>query len=165
MTIDLEQPPSDPSLKEILERVRKAEGPDRDLDWRMFSNVANAYMRGHHWRDSLFVDLDGKSAGPNAIDWSKDGLRWYQDVDMPRYSESLDACLALMAEVLPGWRWYMAMGRSRPGEPLYGASLLSPGRSADEEPDVIAEHEVGPLALLDCILSALLSQDQSDAST
>lgn len=149
------------NLSSLLDRVRKAEGPDRDLDAMILVAITPTLSTSDDLRYAMLRDSD---CSPGTY-WIKQrsgaSLR-----TAPTLTSSLDACLSLLRECLPGWRWYMAMGRSRPDEPLYGASLLAPGRSADDEPDVIAEHEHGPsLALLDCILQAILSQQSEVEKT
>jgi hypothetical protein len=65
----------------------------------------------------------------------------------PRYTESLDAAVALVADDL---YWLIAKGVTRPDEPMYGAQILA-------GTDVIAEaeHNANPaIALVIAILRA-----------
>ncbi|MDO9441450.1 MAG: hypothetical protein Q7T73_11215, partial [Beijerinckiaceae bacterium] len=92
-------------LEAMRERVRKATGPDRDIDWAVFSTVEVPALAGSQWRVSLFVDLHGTPAGSDAVEWSEDGLRWFPAMNLARYTASVDAALARVGRMLPGSGW------------------------------------------------------------
>lgn len=118
---------STPELKELLERVRKAEGPDPELDLAV--HVA--------------LNPFPQSVTPR----------------LPALTSSLDACLSLMGEVLPGWMRTVAQY-----EDGFQVGIFSP----ENRPANIGEWSIQqsePLALLDCILQALLNQEARKEKT
>lgn len=74
-------------LSDLIERVRKAEGPDRELD-RAIGSLAGA-------SETTFPQYE------------PDGV-------MPRYTGSIDAITALIAAKLPGWLVTMEFGEGKP---------------------------------------------------
>src|SRR5262245_50781771 len=76
----MEPPPMDSrALSELLERVRKAKGPDRELDkalWRHLIFDAELDKPGHDWMAQV-----GKTT--------------------PAYTASIDSALALVERLLP----------------------------------------------------------------
>lgn len=133
-------------LATLLERVEKATRKSDDLDQHIF-----AWHRG--WSFPLF--------GAARQEWNE-ALRHGILVD---YTASLDAALALVEEKLPGKYWYVAAGRARVGEPLYGAQIVGHRENgvAIDEPIGLAEHEHGAaLAILAALLRALLTQESKN---
>lgn len=89
-------------IDELIERVEKGEGADRELDGAI--HVA------------LFPDSDASRfiTGAYRSEWWKfgtpQGLVYRTEnggggVPLPSYTTSLDAVLALIEGKLPGWRW------------------------------------------------------------
>ena len=74
------------ALKELLERVERAEGPDRDYDWDL------AFLDG--WKFDEISDT-----------WTMPDGHWDQFLTPPRYTASLDAAVALVERKLPGHHW------------------------------------------------------------
>jgi hypothetical protein len=71
------------------------------------------------------------------------------------YTSSIDAALALVERVLPGWWYHMAKGRLSPSEPLFACALYPPGASdpqLDREPE---EASTQPLAIIKALLTAI----------
>lgn len=68
-------------LDEIIERLEKAAGPDREIDW----------------------DIQQEMFGIGAVDFH----------GTPRYSDSVDAALALAERVLPWIPWFDIEGVNR----------------------------------------------------
>jgi hypothetical protein len=88
------------SIADLIARLEKATGPDRDLD--------EAILR--HFLDEELA-AKGSARVPSPC---------------PRYTESLDAALKLAPE---GAFWIIGCGRVRSGEPLGGAQIISPSGS------------------------------------
>jgi len=82
-------------LNELLERVKAATGPDRQLDYVLFCHFAPMEVA------SAWHPLNGH-----------------------KYTSSIDAALALCGRALPGYWYVMAKGRMTDSEPLYACELL-----------------------------------------
>lgn len=67
---------------------------------------------------------------------------------------SIDAAVALVERVLPDIYWLLGRGRIRPTEPLYGFHLLEGNTAVVAE----TEHEIRELAILDALLSAIITR-------
>lgn len=138
------------SLDELLARVEKAEGPDRELD----RDLARAFGwtetdTGNDWRD---------------VNWNRpDGFRLPIGTlaEPPFFTASLDAALALCERVLPGWSW-MLRGASASGGQDF-AKLWRPYQTPPGN-DFDAFGKSPPLALLAAMLKALIAQAASPES-
>lgn len=77
------------TLAEIRDMLDAATGPSREID----GSIARAFK--------LFPEycLDGPELCGDAAAWAGGGEWWIA----PRYSSSIDAALALVARLLPGW--------------------------------------------------------------
>lgn len=85
---------------EIIDRLEKAGVPDRELDAAIMRHVG-----------------DAPHEGPRPLqDWKYEGSgRWHLSefnqphpgytILAPAYTASLDAAIALVEKMLPGWRW------------------------------------------------------------
>lgn len=119
-------------LAELLERVKAATGPDRELD----GDIAEAF--GPHWNGR---DLTRGQA--------------------PAVTRSIDAAMALVERMLPGWRVQLF---ERDPEDGGGWNARLKRRSPW---DLVALDEVAPLprtaplALLAALLSALIAKPAS----
>jgi len=153
-------------LAELLERVRKATGPDRELDGEIAATlrVGNklpdwAQNWTGEWRPTIqgFVVLmqDDEQPGPN--------------FSSPKFTASIDAALALVERVLPGWKVSLFIGHMTAAKNGDGAraELIAPGKpkkiSASEWrwPKVAAcYHAQTPaLAIVTALLSALIARE------
>lgn len=85
-----------PTLTSLLERVEKATGPDRKLDGEIFA-AFETYSYG-----DVIPAAGGMVvyAGPAP---HAPGQGRFEVA--PKYTSSLDAALALVNEMLPGWFW------------------------------------------------------------
>jgi hypothetical protein len=80
-------------MTDLLARLSVAEVGSRELDWAIHSSIAAPYWSGCEWNEFGYVDVDGHPPHPDQITVFKDGRSFYND--MPRYTTSLDAALAL----------------------------------------------------------------------
>ncbi|HZV21135.1 MAG TPA: hypothetical protein VE986_06275 [Hyphomicrobiales bacterium] len=73
--------------------------------------------------------------------------------ELPRdWFTSIDGATALIEVVRPGSYWYLAKGRNRPNEPLFGASINHPG---EDDPLAFGESNIAPgLAIIAALLKA-----------
>ena len=135
---------TDPAtLNALASEVEAGTGPDRDLDARIEDLIGpESETPGSHL-------LGGFTAGRKA---------WLLAFS-PRYTASVDAALALMGEVLPGWACVLQVGS--PGMRSV-ASLCDPEENVDcgdgpvRDPKRVAESEAAtpPLAILAAVLRA-----------
>lgn len=116
---------------ELLERVKAATGPDRQLDADVLA--ACGYRVNDLQRNRWRVWLDGQ--------WAS----------MPEISASIDAAKALVERVLPGVFWMLAKGRASEAEPMFGCYLLF----GTEEVIGDGEAATAPLAILVALLTTL----------
>jgi hypothetical protein len=137
-------------LKALLERLRQAERPDR-------------YADCHLW-----VIAQGGDARMVVCDSSTQDFVWERGIDgmwirsvvrfraVPKYTASIDAALALVARVLPGWAWLKKSER-----------VITLYRPLTEEEDATkawathydADGATIPIAILAALLTALIAKD------
>lgn len=134
-------------LRDLRERVRKATGPDRELDariWAEFDNrdvvinptqlmTARARIAPH---DECMLMFDGKL------------------LPRPPVTGSIDAAIDLIAFVLPGWHGSVSFGDDRPRASV---SKISPLRPMP----VIGKAATPALSMIEALLSALISIEES----
>lgn len=130
-------------LNELLERVRSATGPDREIDvallhlWEPSHEALCSYDQRYQTelRDGVFSV------------WKTDG-GYSASVPFPRFTASVDAALALCERVLPGWKWNI-------------------GHDANDDLHAMVWHGVtehdeygstAPLTILAALLSVLISK-------
>lgn len=143
------------SIADIIERLGKAEGPDRELDFWISARVFDPcdYSDEELQADIDLVGIEGMV------------------IDAP-FTASLDAAVALAEKVLPGWRISMFIGHLTSAKDGSGAraSLQSPhkGRKCPSTgmrwPAVTAEcfhAKTAPIALCIAILKAVQAQEVS----
>lgn len=121
---------------DLIARLEKAEGPDRQIDVDIYQRLRP-------------VDIEALRKMHDAGDVSG---YWFWMSDSP-YTASLDAAIALKDAVLPRYRWSC-------GNWNVAGSVLSPDRNNDQR----AEAETPAIALLIATLKALQSLEQKDAA-
>jgi hypothetical protein len=150
-------------LSELLERVRNAKGPDREIDGDIAQafEVAPSYLpritdAGRSWLWAEFVEPDT---------WDT----W----EAPEYTASIDAALALVERVLPSWTTDVHSGDATAEVCPIGFRLVywpADNKSGVElfyqpqwniEPPVIGEGcgATTPLAIVEALLSALIAKE------
>lgn len=138
------------ALKELLDRVNAATGPDREIDERL------AILAGWHWKPQM--GSFGYWVGPDDFDY------FGYTGDVPNFSEDMNAALALVERVVPGWVWTVAARNTAPehGRPWADVASLEWIEAGD---DAIgceyaeASAATPALALLSALLSALIARD------
>lgn len=132
-------------LSELIERVRNATGPDRELDGEITTALGDG--PGDGW------ELITHSPGMFMMDagrWIKGGR-----IRTPKpFTASLDAITALIEKKLPGWDW----GASSLGDDGTFGEIWEHGWHDDTV--VNTTHRTAPLALCLAFLLALQSQDK-----
>jgi len=155
MTFDKE------GLASLLERVKAATGPDREIDGRIWCMVTpgrrfiGMAVDGQRWGDfepNGFNPASGMTAGlvfertdykGTREDIQRNGGRIQSFPSSPAYTASIDASLALVERLLPGW-------------PQQWAEILREAMDslwAEHAPKMPLERL--PLAILAALLSAL----------
>lgn len=89
----------------LISMLEKAEAGGRELDAHLFAYVNGGRI---HW----ISETSGELVWEKPIDgfWIR---RPSHLKKMPRYSQSLDAAVALVARLLPGWNWWLGrIGRA-----------------------------------------------------
>jgi hypothetical protein len=114
-------------LSELLDKVQAASGPDLELDAR----IVCAFLPGPSYQSM-------RDEGYAIADLAE---------GHPAYTASIDAALALVERVLPGWQWCL----NRNGRPM---ALVNNGPGRQFECD---RAPTMPLAILAATLQALIA--------
>lgn len=129
-------------MQDIIDKLKAATGPDRHIDADIAITVDAAYYAksdspGNHPRGHVMGLSDGV---PNRMTIA------------PNYTASIDAAVKLIPA---GMFWIAGYGRTRPDEPLAGASIVT----ADDQINPVGEAEGDHIAICMCIaaLEARLS--------
>ena len=139
-------------LKALLERVEKAEGPDRKLDiliWEHMDADPKLYRR-----------VVGK---PRYSEWeSKAGGRWhdfYPSLNVSHYTASLDASLALVERALPGWGIQQITWPLKPKDnALFAVTMGNFGKAHDYK-HVMGEGRQPQTAALSALIRAKMEME------
>ena len=141
------------SLQELRERVRAATGPDRELDRKIIEALAS--MRERELGKDRGYDLFLARGG---------------DAEAPEITSSIDAVLALVEMVLPGWYWSVWSKDPLAPKAAPAFACLAPPEARRDLPWTInAEvHEANGstplLAILDALLSVLITKEAARGS-
>lgn len=162
-------------LKELIERVRAATGPDRELDAHL------ARMAGWNVVECKMPDINGSTVTielwrPENCDDASfseyvadikaevSANLWRDHDDFPAYTASIDAALALVERCLPGWVVSDLRQNSRhAGDPwgcelaIYYGSNPSKNRSSFSGYD----FPTAPLAIILALLTALDQKEEN----
>lgn len=129
-------------IASLLERVKAATGPDRALDWY----VADA--TGHQ---SFNTSIQGM--WPPFMKGSR------ADKAVPTYTASIDATLALVERMLPGWKWHFwcdgVFGAETPRAILMEPSFARLSREDKPYERAQGSGATPPLAILAALLTSL----------
>lgn len=103
-------------LAELLERVKAATGPDRELDADLAQTIEGVEIQ---WRQANgTMEMYPVQRYPSTTHSAGFGIG-----PVPNYTASIDAALALTERVLPGW-WVHGMGRY-PSHGLWWVTLYN----------------------------------------
>lgn len=153
----MSRPLTSPDLHSLLDRVRKATGPDAVLDAEIAATIGPIVMRQASDGSYAFFDRrrDNMCFLCNVRSAPFDELSTCLSV--PSYSSSLDAVVALIEEKLPGWQ--RASGTCGEQD-MPWACLTEP-----DEPcrDFAADAPDEVLALLASLLQALIEVHHDEA--
>lgn len=120
-------------LEELLERVKAATGPDREIEARVVCAIFDS---------------------PSYESMRREG---YSDKDLtdghPTYTDSIDAALELLAVSLPNWRYDLHSPRMGQAWEV----VLMDGASASRR-IVVGHAATAPLAILAALLQALTKE-------
>ncbi len=135
-------------LTELLARVEGCKGPDREIDCAIAVALEGYYTKPHPgWPDDptrtmyCKIDADGSRIEPGNA----------SDMLVHEYTGSIDAALALVERMLPGWDY--GMDRDQ-GE--FIVTLTAAGASMAKGHQ--AEAATLPLAILTALLNALIAR-------
>jgi hypothetical protein len=135
------------AIDELIERCRKAEGPDRELDFLIHTHVVHPLTGDENYTLQDVMD-DLAMLGPEGM-----------TIDAP-WTASIDAITALIEKELTGCGWYVARGVAE-GRPAVTAAIY-PSLEATK-PIAKDTGATAPLALCLALLIALQSKETSDA--
>lgn len=159
-------------LGELLERVKAATGPDREIDGRLWCMITpnrkfiGMATDGQRWGDfdpNGFNPASGVIAGMvfertdfkgTREDIQKNGGRLQSFPSSPAYTASVDAALAIVERALPGWRYDLHSPRM--GQTW--EAVLMDGDSASRR-IVVGHAATALLAILTALLLALEAQN------
>lgn len=123
-------------LVDLRERLERATGPDRELDLALAQALDPGVIHSRFYRDSNAV-----------VPYTK-----------RHYTASIDAALALVERVLPGWEWFAGYNADHCEHGCGYALLTSP--NGDKVSKV---GRTAPLAIIIATVSALIALAEADA--
>lgn len=150
-------------LSSLIARLEKEKGPNREIDRDIALTV-----------DGFVYEKRGEDAKPwfyhSTIGGRRQLISLYSSERLPAYTSSIDAAVALVQRVLPGWGGLLSLGS---GNSIHVADLWSERRgnqsSEDEEEyplppgeDAQAEHASLPMAICLATLRALQQKGSSN---
>jgi hypothetical protein len=161
------------AMKEMLARVESATGPDRELDARLSVLFGVIVMKDRGKEGISFFEAPIEPGQWAFLSGCKTGeADAYRELGtclgVPGYTRSLDACVALIEKVLPGWNGMVDFG----GGSTCTADLIGPvvevgsdeeGYPFDIRDEAHGEGKTPPLALLAATLRALLQIEERKA--
>jgi len=149
-------------LEELIAALEKADGPRRDLD----ADILEATGGCAHRETEYYCIEDG-----NDVDSGFTCKRCHKDTygeRVPTFTASMDAALALLAIVKPGWFWrggYVPAGKYERGEYQHGWGHISrtDASNCDRDDEFTGWAATPALAILIATLRAKLSQENNNA--
>lgn len=133
-------------LRELLERVEKATGADRELDSAIFSALVDPRRENAYWIWQGSRPQGSPERAP---------ADYWDTRHTPTITSSIDAALALMERMLPGAFWLIGKGKTTALEKMFACQLMF----GTDEIIGEGEAETAPLAILAALLRAFIAQD------
>lgn len=183
-------PPEGQSLSDLIARVEAATGPDRAIDRALAYHLEGTGVEKERKLyaeigDAMWVPgADGRSPYDKArgdvirSEWQKGSrgkrgsympVRW-NSCDGPRpltnspaFTASLDAALALVERVLPGWEWHVLFCPEHCGGVGCSYAGLNPETGA-QGPSIALRGKRVPIALLAALLRALQAKASAEGT-
>jgi hypothetical protein len=145
-------------MSDLIARLEAGEGADRELNRDLHEAITGECV--HRETKSYFIE-DGNDydSGFTCVKCGEDTYGH----KIPPYTSSLDAAIALVEKMLPGWDWYVRHATSADGDARYGnAQIWRPCDPRDDEaPRHWANHNEPVRALL---IALLRSQEPEESS-
>lgn len=134
-------------LEQLLERVKAATGPDRELDADIAQAIEGVEIQ---WRQATgTMEMYPVQRYPSTSHAAGFGIG-----PVPTYTASVDAALAFAERMLPGFGYSLNGGHLRDQATIW----LGEVETYDQECEFVEGGETAPLAILAATLSALASQ-------
>jgi hypothetical protein len=130
------------TLQSLRDRVAKATGPDREIDRNIavaFNVFQERFGTLYHWCEA------GSTVNP------------VYNSQLPQYTSSIDAALAWVELVLPGWVLAVC-SRAAPSSDLPYARLFTPDMKHQSDQSA----PTAPLAIILAGLDALIAKEKTD---
>jgi len=152
-------------LRDLADRCRAATGPSRELDARIWAELDGRDFEERpsaSMHAALWIEAKSRSTPHDAclIGERLGDKFWPSGNRYPHVTGSLDAAMALVERMFPDAYWMFARARTRPTEPLYGFQLLN--NHDIEEQIAIAEHSTREIAIVLCVLLALIERETAE---
>ncbi|WP_271024895.1 hypothetical protein [Rhizobium sp. RCAM05973] len=136
-------------LEELIAALEKTEGPDRELDTQIWLLTTEGATRA-----TRHIESSTNAWPPYDIDETRNANGAFVNPD--KVTGSIDAAVALVERVLPGWVW----GISALGDVLLYERDDSP---AAYRTKIKLDHPVPAIALCLATLRSKLSQEKNNA--
>ena len=137
-------------LKELRERVERASGPDREIDYAIASALLDATKEPNYWFWQSGREQGAPLRPVNA---------YWTDRRTPRFTTSIDAALALVERTLAVYSIRVTIDPSGEGTDL---TWWPDGLSGERELHFAAVSNSACLAILSALLSALDHRESSN---
>jgi hypothetical protein len=119
--VTLPSDPTTPNLSELIERVERAEGPDREIDKQIWFALFCVPNEGQ-----INKILGGPFDAARYRYLTKDDFLPSDGTLSPAYTSSLDAIVGLIERELPGWLGDVDVCTSWADDGSFGARLFPP---------------------------------------
>jgi hypothetical protein len=140
-------------MDEIIERLEKASGPDREIDGLIWSELDNRDVRWaetHFGKHSMLAKSRTAPHDECVVGALSEGrfMTVGQNPSLPQYTGSIDAARQTVPD---GIYWMVGLGKRSEAEPLGGAATFLPG---EDDPLTVGEHAQPAIALCIAALRA-----------